>query len=142
MLYELDIIDVLCEDLKQKGCNIVKRKKALRHEGADIIAKKNENGLNIFFYIEVVGGTSSEPTSKKFGEPFDSSQCKVHVSELLYACFEHVSMPKQENASYRIAMAFEDNKHYRKHVEQIKSALEEMKIEILFINTEKEITYN
>lgn len=141
MLFELEIIDAICQDLEQQDYIIVSRKKGKRHEGIDIIAKKNGAGLKEFFYIEVVGGTSSDPTSKKFGEPFDSSQCKVHVAEQLYACMELLASPKIEEASYRIGMAFEDNEHYRKYVKVVKNALEDLKIEVLFINENKDVLF-
>lgn len=141
MLYELDIIDSICQDLEQQGYTIINRKKEKRHEGVDIIARKDESGLRNFFYIEVVGGTSSDPTSKKYGEPFDSSQCKVHVAEQLYACMELLARPQIEGATYKIGMAFEDNDHYRRHVGTIKNVLDYLKIEVLFINENKKVLY-
>lgn len=52
-----------------------------------------------------------------------------------------LSTPKIEGASYRIAMAFEDNKHYRKFIDEIKSSLEKVTIEVLLINENKEVLY-
>ena len=141
MLFELEIIDAICQDLNQKGYITVSRKKEIRYEGIDIIAKKDEPGEKQFYYIEVVGGTSSDPTSNRFGKPFDSTQCKIHVAEQLFACMKLMSMPKIEGASYRIAMAFEDNKHYRKFIDEIKSSLEKVNIEVLLINDNKEVLY-
>ncbi len=51
-------------------------------------------------YIEAVGGTSSEPSSKKYGKQFDRSQIKVHISELLYATAETISMHKLDIYEY------------------------------------------
>lgn len=142
MLLELDIIDTICKELEQKGYIIVSRKKEIRHDGIDIIAKKvKDNGLKEFFYIEVVGETSSDPNSPRFGEPFDSSACKVHVSEQLYSCIELLSRPKIGGATYKIGMAFADNKYYRNHINPIKNALEELNIKVMFINGIKEIDY-
>lgn len=44
MLFELEIIDAICQDLNQKGYITVSRKKEIRYEGIDIIAKKDEPG--------------------------------------------------------------------------------------------------
>ncbi len=141
MLFELDIIDVICDDLEQQGYLIINRKTERRHEGIDIIAKKDSADSKEFFYIEVVGGTSSDPTSKKYGEPFDSSQCKIHVAEQLYKCMKHLSGPKIKEAYYKIGIAFEDNEYYRKHVEEIKQALNDLSIDVLFVKQDKEIKY-
>lgn len=106
MLKELEIIDTICQNLKKEGYTIVSRKEGLRHDNTDIIARMDGSEIKNFFYIEVVGGTSSDPTSKRFGESFDKSQCKVHVSEQLYSCIELLARPKIQGATYRIGMAF------------------------------------
>lgn len=141
MLYELDVIEAICSELETKGYMIVSRKKELRHNGVDIIAKKVEFNINERYFIEVVGGTSSDPKSKKYGEPFDSSQCKVHVAEQLYACAEILSSPKIEGITYKVAMAFYDNEYYRNYIGPIKNTLKTLNIDVIFVNDSKDVAY-
>jgi hypothetical protein len=141
MLLELDVINAVCSELEKNGYIIMQRKKEIRHNGIDIIAKKQNSGVNERYFIEAVGGTSSDKRSKKFGEPFDSSQCRVHVAEQLYACAELLSRPKVEGITYRVGMAFDDNEYYRKYIDDIKTILKKLNFEVLFVNDFREVSY-
>jgi hypothetical protein len=139
MLYERDVINTVCSELENKGYTIVSKKTELRHTGVDIIAKKVDYDINERFFIEAVGGTSSDPNSKRYGKPFDKSQCRVHVAEQLFACAEILSKPKIEGITYKVAMAFDDNEYYREYIDSIKNTLVDLNIEVIFVNNRKEI---
>jgi hypothetical protein len=141
MLYELDVIDAVCDDLEKRGYTIVSRKNEIRHSGSDIKAKKADKNLNERYFIETVGGTSSNPSSSRYGQPFDNSQSKVHVSEQLYACVKILSGPKIEGFSYRVGMAFEDNEYYRRYIEEIKNTLKKLEIDVILVDNSKRVQY-
>ena len=75
MLYELDVIDAMCTELENRGYAIVEKKKEIRHNGVDIIAKMVTSNTNERFFIEAVGGTSSDKKSK-----IDSPLC-IHKNK-------------------------------------------------------------
>lgn len=52
MLYELDVINAVCTELESKGYVIVEKKKEIRHNGVDIIAKMVTSDTNERFFIE------------------------------------------------------------------------------------------
>ena len=141
MLYELDIIDAVCTELENRGYVIIEKKKEIKHKGIDIIAKMINSDTNERFYIEAVGGTSSDKNSRRYGKPFDSSQCKVHVAEQLYSCAEILSKPKIGGITYKVGMAFEDNEHYRRYIGEIRNTIQRLELEVMFINNSKEVKY-
>ncbi|WHY86034.1 hypothetical protein QNH39_26245 [Neobacillus novalis] len=141
MIYELDVIDGVCTELERQGYVIVSKKREIRHSGIDIIAKKVDSDMNERFYIEAVGGTSSDPSSSRFGKPFDNSQCKVHVSEQLYACAKILSSPKAAGITSKVGIAFADIEYYRNYIDEIKNTLKQLGIEVLFVNELRKVRY-
>jgi Holliday junction resolvase-like predicted endonuclease len=137
MLLELDIIEAVCEELEKHGYTVVSRKSGNRHSGVDVIAKKEK--LRIF--VEAVGETSSDPRSKKYGEPFDSSQVKVHIAELLLDCAQNFSTTKIAGYEYKLAIAIPDNEIHRRIIDNIRNFLEVNNIAVFFIERGKYVKF-
>lgn len=133
MLYELDIIDAVCNELVKRGYLVVSRKSEHKHTGSDIIAKKVDSGINLRFFIEAVGETSSQTTSTRHGKPFNRSQIKVHLSELLFTTAQTLSMQKIDGFDYKVGLAIPDNKDHREMIASILPFLESVKIVVFFV---------
>ncbi|MCG1023464.1 hypothetical protein [Sutcliffiella horikoshii] len=136
MLYELEVIDMVCDELEKQGYIIVSRKNQPIHNGKDIIAKKVESGVNRMVYIEAIGETSSFSNTKRYGKPFDRSQVKIHLSELLFAVAEILSMKKIENFHYKVGIAIPDNKDHREYISNIQGFLDLAGIAVFFVKKE------
>jgi hypothetical protein len=65
LLFELDVIDAVCLDLEERGYVIINRKKEIKHLGKDIIAKKTISKKEIRLFIEAIGETSSDSSSRR-----------------------------------------------------------------------------
>ncbi|WP_458413041.1 hypothetical protein ACNQFZ_19920 [Schinkia sp. CFF1] len=135
MLFELDVIDTVCHELEKHGYEIVSRKKEIKHSGKDIICKKNGEKVTRMLYIEAVGETSSESSSKRYGKPFDRSQVKVHISELLFAVAEAMSMSKLDIYDYKVAFAIPDNNDHRDFFNKISHFLDSIGIAVFFVKS-------
>lgn len=133
MLYELNVIDHVCDVLIQEGYEIVSRKMTKVHLGVDIIAKKKNDLFDRRLFIEAVGETSSDSKSKKFGLPFDSSQSKVHVAELFYECAKNSSGPKISGLDYKYGIAVPDNEIHRRLINEVQLFLEKNNIAVFFV---------
>jgi hypothetical protein len=137
LLFELDVIDAVCQDLVERGYVIINRKKEIKHSGKDVIAKKTNSNKDIRLFIEAIGETSSDSSSKRYGKPFDRSQIKVHISELLFATAETLSMPKLVEYIYKTAIAIPDNKDHRELINNIKPFLDSIDIAVFFVKGSK-----
>ncbi|WP_174733172.1 hypothetical protein [Mesobacillus harenae] len=137
MLFELDVIDAVCQDLEERGYVIINRKKEIKHSGKDVIAKKTNSNKDLRLFIEAIGETSSDSTSKRYGKPFDRSQIKVHISELLFATAETLSMPKLDEYIYKTAIAIPDNKDHREFINKIKPFLDSLDIAVFYVKGER-----
>lgn len=133
MLFELTVIDAVCAELTKRGYMIVKRKIENRHTGKDIIAKKTSSNIDKRLFIEAVGDTSSNSSSNRYGKPFDRSQIKVHISELLFATAETLSMTKIDAYEYKVAIAIPDNQEHRDYIRRIQPFLSSIDIAVFYV---------
>ncbi|MBN8203481.1 hypothetical protein [Bacillus sp. NTK034] len=137
MLFELDVIDAVCEDLEERGYVIINRKAEMKHSGKDVIAKKTNSNKDIRLFIEAIGETSSDSSSNRYGKPFERGQIKVHISELLFGTAETLSMPKLDEYMYKTAIAIPDNKDHREFINKIKPFLGSIDIAVFFVKGSK-----
>ncbi|WP_163140636.1 hypothetical protein [Bacillus sp. 22-7] len=137
MLFELDVIDAVCEDLEERGYVIIQRKAEMKHSGKDVIAKKTNSNKDIRLFIEAIGETSADSSSNRYGKPFDKSQIKVHISELLFVTAETLSMTKLDEYIYKTAIAIPDNKDHREFLNKIKPFLGSIDIAVFFVKGSK-----
>ena len=124
MLYESDVISSVCDYLKKNNFKIIQQLNE-NQKGDDIIAINDKKQK---FYIEAKGETSSKKTTNNFGNEFNGSQIKVHVSQALYRAIKM----KEENNSLS-GMAFPETKGHLSLIEPIKQTLKNIGIEVFWV---------
>ena len=91
MLSEEDVIEAVCDFLKERGYEIEQQLGPTEH-GYDIIAKKGVPLGMVSMYVEAKGATSSKNTSNRFGRAFNASQVRTHISVAMYKACEVLSL--------------------------------------------------
>ena len=126
MLFESDVISSVCNFLKKYDFEIIQQLNE-NQQGDDIIAKNKSQKM----YIEAKGETSSKKGSNRFGQEFNSSQKKVHVSQALYRAIKM----KEENNSLS-GIAFPETTGHIALIEPIKKTLQEIEIEVFWVKND------
>ena len=127
MLFESDVISSVCDYLKKNNFKIIQQLNE-NQKGDDIIAINNQNQK---IYIEAKGETSSKKGSNRFGQEFNSSQKKVHVSQALYRA---IKMKETNNSLSGIA--FPETKGHLLLIEPIKNTLQKIGIEVFWVKND------
>ena len=131
MLYEQDVVEVVCKILDQHGYKLDKVC-TISERGFDIIASQT-SPRRIRLYVEVKGETSSRVNSKRYGKPFNIGQVRIHVAVALYKSAEALSLPK-EDFEVRAAIALPNNQKHRDIIERIAPALYQWDIGIFWVD--------
>ena len=131
MLYESDIIRVVCRFLKSQGYEIIQQLTE-NQKGDDIIAVLPDGSKKI--YIEAKGETSSKKSTARFGKPFDRSQVQDHVANAFFKAAQRLR--SDNNPSIRSGVALPKTRHHIDMVKQIELAIKILQIEIFWVTSE------
>jgi len=131
MLTENQIVKKVTEFLKRKGYKI-KQSLNTTQKGIDIIAQNNSEEI----YIEAKGETSSLKNSKRYGEPFNKNQVKIHISAALLATIKVISK-KPSGDKTKTGIALPDNNEHRSIIHEIKPILKKLDIQIFWVDNTK-----
>ena len=127
MINQNQIIDAVCKLLNSQGYNEI-RCSYTNQRDIDIEAT-NLDGSK--FYIEAEGGTSSKPSSSRYGKPFGGGQPETHVSRVVYKALK-IREFKESTAKVGIAFPLETN--HQKLINTIKHTLKDLGISIFWVD--------
>jgi Holliday junction resolvase-like predicted endonuclease len=114
MLSENDVVEAVCRYLESEGYRIVSRCSTKQH-GEDIVAEHAQSGVTL--RVEAKGETCDLPSSKRYGKPFNSAQCRDHVANAFYTA--GAMLTKYPDDKNRFAMAFADTPLHRTYFSRI-----------------------
>jgi hypothetical protein len=132
---ENEVVDAVAIHLETIGYS-VKSKLNTSQRGIDIEAIHLATGKQLL--IEAKGGTSSKPTSKRFGKDFDGGQALSHVSRAFFSGAKLLQKYKGEQAC--IALAFPNDRNHLALVDAISDSLELLQISVFFVGSVGPIT--
>jgi hypothetical protein len=129
MLTEDDVVQAVALHLEAEGYRIVQACTTLER-GVDIEAVHSSGRALL---VEAKGGTSSKAGTARFGREFSRSQARSHVSVAFY----HVAKLRQLHSGASVAMALPDDKNHRELVNDIRTSLDELGIEVFFVDSNR-----
>jgi len=113
---ENEVIQNLLAHLNKRGWEIISYVLA-GERGIDVVVKDQETQL---WYIEAKGGTSSSPSSSRYGKPYTKSQVFDVTSKGLMQCFHHMAKHEEK---IKIGFVYPDGKYFREYMNPIKPML-------------------
>ena len=138
MLSEEDVIEVVCDCLKERGYEIEQQLGPAEH-GYDIIAKKVAPLGTVSMYVEAKGATSSSPASNCFGQEFNASQVRTHISVAMYKACEVLSLLTEGTDTIQSGIALPNDKNHVKAVDKIRSSLAKLGIYLFLVNNDRTV---
>jgi Holliday junction resolvase-like predicted endonuclease len=124
MTSEDEVVAAVCRHLERGGYEILQRCRT-SERGIDIVARSPAGDV---VHVEAKGETSNDPSSKRFGKPFNRAQCGVHVASAFYTAAASANAERT-----RAAMAFPDTRLHREFVGRIRHALARLEIAIFWV---------
>ena len=124
MLYEDDVIDAVCDYLRQHGFTI-SGQCASTMRGDDIVA--HGTGTIRDLHIEAKGETSKRTGSLRHGLPFDGSQVLDHVANAFYRA------AKMATEGRVGGIALPANPAHQKRIADIAHAIDSLGIVVFFV---------
>jgi hypothetical protein len=138
MLTESDVIDAVSTFLHSQGYEIRQKLSPLQR-GHDIIAFKRGTPDRAL-YIEAKGGTSSKPTTKRYGKPFNGAQVRVHVAEAFYKAATALCGPVSSMET-RVGIAFPSTQKHFQRIRDIEPVLRQLKIAIFWVAQDRQVQF-
>jgi len=135
MLTEDDVVEVVCGYLEENGYEI-QRRATTRQRGPDIVAVRKSPDVTL--YVEAKGETSNEPSSSRFGKPFNSAQCKDHVANAFFAAAAALNA-QREGVTTRVGIALPETKHHRDYIARIQAALNTLEIGVFRVSRSRQV---
>jgi hypothetical protein len=132
MLSEDDVVSSVCDYLKQNGYRVVSSC-TTKQQGVDIIAEHLASKSTL--RVEAKGETSNDPSSKRFGKPFDNAQVSSHVAGAFYAASAMLNSDRQ-----KVAMAFPSTELHRRHVSRIAEAIRRLEIVVFWVKADRSVS--
>ena len=133
MLFEYQVISAICTYLKAEG-HTIEQQLTETEKGDDIIAAAPD-GYKV--HIEAKGETSSQAHTKRYGQPFTRSQCKVHVAEAFFRAAQ--MLQGSQDPRIRVGLAFPRTTNHSEFVNSIDKSLERLGIEVFFVDSENNV---
>ena len=109
-LNEDQVVDAVCEFLESNGV-AVEQRRTTRQKGIDIIARRPGSLRKLL--IEAKGGTSTDPSSPKYGEDYHSKKVYDVVAKAFYTGVCLRSDPEHEGDEVALAGASPRKDQYR-----------------------------
>ena len=119
MLYEDDVIEAVCQHLKQNGFEISEQNPSTKR-GDDIVARGTGSIRDLC--IEAKGETSKRKSSSRYGNEFNGGQVRDHVANAFYRAAKMATSGKTGG------IAFPSNDRHRKRISDIEHALNSLGI--------------
>jgi hypothetical protein len=127
MLTESEVIDAVCEFLKNNGWSI-KSHCIETEKGDDIIAIHSKR--NLLATIEAKGETSSMEHTSRYGKPFSSTQVKSHVARAFFRAAKSVG------TDHLGGLALPKTRAHISCVAEIEAALRLLRLEVFWVSVD------
>ena len=124
MITENDVVEAVATHLRKNGWHI-EGTSSTNERGHDVLATKGGTTLA----VEAKGGTSSKPSTNRYGKPFNSGQKLSHVSRALYEAVAVFGA-----GQYRPGIALPSDDEHRALIEAIGPALNVLHIAIFLVD--------
>jgi hypothetical protein len=134
-LNENQVVDATCEFLESNGVTVEQRC-TTKQKGIDIIARRPGSVRKLL--IEAKGGTSTDPSSKKYGEDYVSRKVYDVVAKAFYAGVCLRSDPEHEGNE--VALAFPSTDLFLRYVKPLAAALIRMSIGLMLVSPDRTVT--
>ena len=128
MLDENDVVEAVCAYLPSQGYRVTEKRTTVE-QGVDIVAV-HQSGTTLL--VEAKGATSSRPGSNRFGKPYTPSQLFDRTSKGFYTA----AQLRSQNPSSLVALAFPAERLLQKHMQDVRSALYALHIDVLWVTDE------
>jgi hypothetical protein len=138
MLTESDVIDAVSSFLHSQGYEL-RQKLSPSQRGHDIIAFKRGSPDRVL-YIEAKGGTSSKPSTERYGKPFDGAQVRVHVAEAFYKAATALCRPVS-SMDTRVGIAFPSTHKHFQRIRDIEPALRQLEIAVFWVAQDGQVQF-
>lgn len=123
-LTEPEVVEYVCEYLRNQGYDIERCNIDIYKRGIDIIATIKSECLK----VEAKGATSSRPKSANYDSGFTRNQKRHHLAMALLKCCEEQQLGLQNGKNLRVGIALPDDGEDKQLVSYIKKALTTLKI--------------
>lgn len=134
-LNENQVVDAVCEFLESKGV-AVEQRCTTKQKGTDIVARRPGSVHKLL--IEAKGGTSADPSSRKYGEDYVNKKVYDVVAKAFYAGVCLRSDPEHEVDE--VALAFPLTDLFLRYVEPLAPALIKMSIGMILVSPDRGVT--
>ena len=134
-LNENQVVDAVCEFLESNGA-AVEQRCTTKQKGTDIVARRPGSAHKLL--IEAKGGTSTDPSSKKYGEDYVSKKVYDVVAKAFYGGICLRSDPEHEGDE--VALAFPLTDLFLRYVKPLAPALVKMNIGLILVSPDRAIT--
>jgi hypothetical protein len=124
MLNENEIIEAVARHLQNAGWSI-SITCSTSQCGDDIVATKGEETI----FVEAKGATSSKASSRGFGQPFDSSQVRVHVAMAIHKALKRVDAGTS-------AIAIPGDEAHEKELHEVRGPLSRIGVRIFRVKSD------
>ena len=129
-LTENDVLRAISSHLEHDGFEI-RQRLGTRERGIDLVATRKEDGQEVL--VEAKGATSSKGESARYGQPFKASQVRNHTANALLAALK---LRERRTSSQRIVIALPATSLHEQHIRCIDASLAELKIEVLWVESD------
>lgn len=132
MINENQVVDYVCKYLEDNNYTVEQHRNT-NERGYDIVAF-NEEGKKLI--IEAKGGTSSKPSTNRFGKDFDSKQVRHHIAMALYAVGKAIT----SDPECEVGIAIPKNDEHIKALNKIRKIIDVLTIRIYWVSSNGEVT--
>ena len=130
MLTENDVVDAVCESLREEGLVIIQALDTSQR-GVDVIAESPDGACRVL--VEAKGQTSSKPATRKYGRRFSPAQVHTHVSKALFKAVE--LLPAEPDGKTRVVIALPKTRDHTRQIDKIRHALPSLGIEVWIVDS-------
>ncbi len=135
-LNENDVVAAVCDYLESHGYTIHSTC-TTKQTGEDIVASNASTGERLS--VEAKGATSARERSARFGQPFDSAQIRVHVSEAVFKAVQVLSAAT-EGEPVTAGIALPATSYHQSMVGLVMPILERLGVRLFWVLSDGSVT--
>ncbi|MBN1460422.1 MAG: hypothetical protein JXA57_12875 [Armatimonadetes bacterium] len=135
-LNENDVVASVCAHLESCGYTIHSTC-TTKQTGEDIVAVHPSTGERLS--IEAKGATSAREHSARFGQPFDSAQIRVHVSEAVFKAVQVLSAAT-DAAPVVAGIALPATTYHHSMVRLVMPVLDRLQVRLFWVHADGKVT--
>jgi len=126
LLTEDELNAAVRQHLEREGYEI-ERYCTTKQRGVDIVAARGNGRL----FVEVKGGTSASPTSRRYGKPFNRNQARTHLAVVAYQAMALRQIAQERDA---VAIALPKDVVHEECLFSIRGALRQLGVQVFWVD--------